>query len=189
MYLGWSDADIQIATWDRQRLLAEGERQRVCANPRPVFANRRMRSLSRLQRLCTLVLTIVTVIVIGLAAMPTVTATQAATEEVINIRPTAVTTLLTVPAQAHWETDPDAGPLSLTVETGALGVNLGGGLARIERRPDPLLGGDIGPVRPGRQVVLRPGDRLVIVHGFQLTAINDTEEPARAIVVRLRHAS
>jgi hypothetical protein len=97
-----------------------------------------------------------------------------------------VTTRLTVPTQATWETDPDAGPLTFTVESGVLTVQLGGGLARIERPSNPLVAEISGPMMPGQPAVLRPGDRLVVVRGFELTVANDEQAPATAIVVRLR---
>ena len=146
----------------------------------------------------SLLMAIVTVVLLALAPVPAVIASSGATEEVLSIlrvdhrsRPrvlNAVTTRLTVPAHARWETDPDAGPLTLTVETGALGVTLGGGSARVERRPDPLLGDHISPLSVDQQSILWPGDRLVIVRGFQLTVTNDHDEPASAIVSRLRLA-
>ena len=140
----------------------------------------------------------VAVALIALATMPAVMATPGATEEVISVQRVGrhldvlnvVTTHLSVPAQAQWETDPDAGPMTFTVEAGTFGVTLGGGSARIERRTDPLQGGHIGPLQPGRETVLWPGDRLVIVRGFQLVVTNDEDEPAAAVVMRhVRQAS
>jgi hypothetical protein len=145
-----------------------------------------------------LLITAIVVVLLALPTVPAVTAAPGATENVISIlridqRPHApdlnvVTTRLTVPPQAQWETNPDAGPLTVTVETGALGVMLGDGSARVERRPDPLLGGHISPVSLDERTVLWPGDRLVIVRGFELTVTNDEDEPASAIVSRLRQA-
>jgi hypothetical protein len=139
---------------------------------------------------------LVSLVAFALMALATVPAVMAAgaTEEVISVQRvgrhqdvlTLVTTRLTVPAQAHWATDPDAGPMTFTVDSGVLGVMLGGGSARIERRMDPLQGGHIGPLRPGRQTILGPGDRLVVVRGFQLVVTNDEDEPASAIVSRLQ---
>jgi hypothetical protein len=137
-------------------------------------------------------ISLVAVALMALATMPAVMAAQVATEDVINVQRVGrhsdvlnvVTTHLSIPAQARWETDPDAGPLTFTVETGALGVMLGGGSARIERRPDPLQGGHIGPLQPGRQTVLWPGDRLVIVRGFRLMVTNDQNEPGSALVTQ-----
>ena len=133
----------------------------------------------------------------GHTAVPGAMAAQIATEAVISVERVGghrdlrqvVTTRLSVPAHAQWQTDPDAGPMSVTVESGTLGVLLGGGSARIERRPDPLLGGHIGPLPPGHEVTLGSGDRLVIVRGFQLVVTNDADEPASAIVSRLRQAA
>jgi hypothetical protein len=136
------------------------------------------------------------IVVLVLQLVPSGLAASNASEDVISIqfvsRPPdilqEVTTRLIVPAQAHWETDPDAGPLTFTVETGALSVQLGGGLARIERRSNLLIGEHISPLSPGRAAVLSPGDRLVVVRGFQLAVTNDGQMPATAIVVRLRQA-
>lgn len=135
-------------------------------------------------------------VVIVQASVTGGSAVSIATEDVISSRSvgrppdilTMVTTHLTVPSRAHWETDPDAGPLTLTVETGTLSVRLGGGLARIERRVNPLTGERFSPLPPGQPVVLGAGDRLVVVRGFQLTVTNDEQTPATAIVVRLRQA-
>jgi hypothetical protein len=136
------------------------------------------------------------VVVIVHASMTGGSATSIATEDVISSRGVGrppnnfimVTTHLTVPSQAYWETDPDAGPLTLTVVTGTLSVRLGGGLARIERRVNPLTGEHFSPLPPGQPVVLGAGDRLVVVRGFQLTVTNIEQTPATAIVVRLRQA-
>ena len=147
--------------------------------------SRRADGKSRLIALIAVALT-------ALATVPAVLADAVATEEVISVQRVGrhqdflnvVTMRLSVPAHAQWQTDPDAGPMTFTVETGALGVMLGGGSARIERRTDPLQGGHIGPLQPGRQTVLWPGDRLVIVRGFQLVVTNDEDQPASAIVMR-----
>jgi hypothetical protein len=137
------------------------------------------------------------IVVIGQALAPAGRAASIVEEDVISIQAVRqlpdtlqlVTTRLIVPAQTHWETDPDAGPLTLTVETGALLVQLGGGLARIERLSSPLAAESIGPLLPGQPAELRPGDRLVVVRGFALTVTNDEQAPATAIVVRLRQPS
>ena len=134
----------------------------------------------------------VAIALIALAAVPAVFAAPVVTEKVISVQRVGrhqdvlnvVTTRLSVPAYAQWQTDPDAGPMTFTVETGVLGVLLGGGSARIERRTDLLQGGHIGPLQPGRETVLGPGDRLVIVRGFQLVVTNDEEKPASAIVMQ-----
>jgi hypothetical protein len=127
-------------------------------------------------------------------SLPATLAAPTAMEEVIGVRRvhrqavllTVVFSRVTIPVGAVWETDPDAGPLSLTVQMGELGILLDGGSARIERRPNPLTGGQIGPLRPGQLVRLGPGDRLVVVRGFHLTLANDGSETAIAIVSRLR---
>ncbi len=155
------------------------------------------RTESRRPRLYALI----TVVALGLMAAPAVIAAPSATEEVISVHSAGrqpdvldtIVTRLTVPPQAVWETDPAAGPLSLRVETGVLGVMLGGGSARIERQANPLmaeqLDEQIMPLPPGRTALLRAGDRLVIVRGFQLTVTNDEERPAIAIVRRLQPES
>ena len=145
----------------------------------------------------SLLIRLVTVFVIGLTLAPAVRAASTATEAIISIQRVnghpdvldLVTTSLAVPAQSQWETDPDAGPLSLTVTAGELEVRLGGGLARIERQSTLLMGERIGPLSPGRTVTLWRGDRLVVVRGFQLTVTNDNDAPASVIVVRLRQLS
>jgi hypothetical protein len=142
-------------------------------------------------------LALVVIFVIGQAPAPGGSAASIVGEDVISIRAVSqqpgvlhqVTSRLTVPAQTYWETDPDAGPLTLTVETGSLSVELEGGLARVERVSNPLTGERIGPLPPGQAAVLSPGDRLVVVRGFQLTATNDEQVPATAVVVRLRQPS
>jgi hypothetical protein len=149
------------------------------------FQSRRADGKSRLMAL-------VAVALMALATVPAVMAAADATEDVIGVQRVGrhqdvlnvVTTRLSVPAHAQWQTDPDAGPMTFTVETGAVGVMLDGGSARIERRTDLLLGGHIGPLQPGRETVLGPGDRLVIVRGFQLMVTNDEETPVTAIVMR-----
>jgi len=164
--------------------------------PRPWIIERKEHAMRSFQRRRadgkSRLMALVAVAVMGLAAVPGVIAASDATEAVISVqrvgRPqdvlNLVTTQLSVPAQAEWATDPDPGPMTFTVETGALGVMLGGGSARIERRMDPLQGGHIGPLQPGRQTVLWPGDRLVIVRGFQLEVTNDEDEAASAIVTQ-----
>ena len=141
---------------------------------------------------------LVTVFALGLMAAPAVIAAPAATEKAIIAKrigrqpavPYAMLTRLIVPPQAVWETDPDAGPLTLRVETGVLGVMLAGGSARIEHHANPLMDelivDQMSPLPPGRTVLLKPGDRLVIVRGFQLTVTNAEDAPASAIVSRLR---
>ena len=143
---------------------------------------------------------LVTVFALGLMAAPAVIAAPVATEEAIRAQrigrqpgsSNALMTRLTLPPQAVWETDPDAGPLTLRVETGVLGVMLAGGSARVEHHANPLMDelivDQMSPLPPGRTVLLKPGDRLVIVRGFQLTVTNAEETPASAIVSRLRRA-
>ena len=70
----------------------------------------------------SLLIRLVTVFVIGLTLAPAVRAASTATEAIISIQRVnghpdvldLVTTSLAVPAQSQWETDPDAGPLSLS---------------------------------------------------------------------------
>ena len=142
---------------------------------------------------------LVTVCALGLTAGPAVLAAAVVTQDVISVQRVGrspdvrhvMATRLTVPPQAVWETDPDAGPLTLTVETGVLGVRLGGGSARLEQHAnilldEPTMAEQITPLPPGHLAALRPGDRLVIVRGFQLTVTNDEGEPATAILRRLQ---
>lgn len=89
-----------------------------------------------------------------------------------------------MPPGSLWETDPDAGPLTLTVAGGALEVVLDGGSARLERPGTVLTGEHKGPLQPGRATVLAIGDRLVVVRGFHLTVGNDHEAAATAIITR-----
>src|SRR3954462_4282465 len=101
-----------------------------------------IRSGSGISRLLALVV----MVVIGQALVTGGLAAPISSEDIISVQavrqqPDALQLLATrlmVPAQARWETDPDAGPLTFTVETGVLSVQLGGGLARIERRSNPL---------------------------------------------------
>lgn len=145
---------------------------------------------------------LVTIVAMSLLAVPAGQAAPVSRQEVLSVQSLgrhpdtfyAMVTRLTVPPQSTWATDPDDGPLTLRVETGMLGVRLGGGSARLERYANPLLEASRGevqitPLTPGQVTVLRPGDRLVIVRGFQLTVTNDTEGPATAIVSRMQHAS
>jgi hypothetical protein len=95
---------------------------------------------------------------------------------------------LIFPAGARWETDPDAGPLTLTVESGKVGVFLGGGLARIERDVSPLQETGFHRLEPGRMAVLWPGDTLVVIRGHQLRVDNDDDHMATAAVSRMLRA-
>ena len=136
------------------------------------------------------------VAVIGIMSIGTAPAHAApvATETILGItrigRPAdglaIVNARVDLPAGARWTTDPDAGPLWLTVADGSLEIELGGGLGRIERKPDLFLGGRITPLEPGRVVALDPGDRVVVVDGFQLTAFNDGAASAVAFVRSVR---
>jgi len=96
---------------------------------------------------------------------------------------------ITVPPEAMWQTDPDLGPLSLSVEIGALTVFLGGGAARIEREENPLVFEQIGPLTPGRAAVLGRGDRLIVIRGFDLQVSNNGNVTASALVSRQRYAT
>ena len=67
----------------------------------------------------------------------------------VNRHPDVLETVhsrVTFPPESVWRIDPDLGPLSLSVEKGALTVLLGGGLARIEREANPLVFEQIGPL-------------------------------------------
>ncbi len=110
----------------------------------------------------------------------------------VNRHPDVLETVhsrITLPPESVWQTDPDLGPLSLSVEKGALTVLLGGGSARIEREENPLTFERIGPLIPGRAAVLGRGDRLVVIRGFDLQVSNDGNVMASALVSRQRNAS
>jgi hypothetical protein len=94
---------------------------------------------------------------------------------------------LIFPSGAHWEVDPDAGPLKLAVESGELGVVLGGGLARIERHLSPLQPAQFHRLEPGQMASLRPGDALFVIDGYQLRVDNDDDSLAAAVVSRVIH--
>ena len=148
---------------------------------------------SRVARFSSGLVALATLALIGVGAVPAVLAAPVATEVIVDVTRiarssdvlTIVESRLTVPPGARWETDPDAGPLTITVETGKMAVFLGGGSARLERLPDPLLGARITPFQLGRLTLLWPGDRLVVVRGFQVVAENDEDQTAVARVSRL----
>lgn len=94
---------------------------------------------------------------------------------------------LTVPPGAEWATALGSGPLALTVESGRIRVVLDGGLARIERRPQPLVAGFIRPLETGSRTALLSGDQLVIDRGVELHVTNDDDVGAVAMLLRGRY--
>jgi hypothetical protein len=73
---------------------------------------------------------------------------------------------------ARWEADLDAGPLTLFVQHGRVGLVLDDGSAHVEV-DDLLFGKRSDPVSPGSRIVLRPGDRLIVSRGRHLRVDND----------------
>jgi hypothetical protein len=136
--------------------------------------------------------TVVAVALIGLLGVPALAASSPVEQivRVTSVGPPAadlglVESRLIFPPGARWESDPDAGPLTLTVESGAVGVVLGGGLARIERRVSPLQEAGFQRLEPGQMTVLSSGDTLVVVRGYQLHVDNDNEIMAATGVSRI----
>jgi hypothetical protein len=152
------------------------------------------RTLLRRVITSSLLLSLLAITLIGPTGVANALMTPVVTEEVMSIqhvgRPPDVLDLVTsrvaIPPQGQWVVDPDAGPLTFTAESGALTVTLGGGLARLERQSNSLVGEQIGPLQPGHPAVVGTGDRLVVVRGFQLTVTNDGDAPASAIVNGIR---
>jgi hypothetical protein len=135
---------------------------------------------------------VVAVALIGLLGVPALAAVQPVEQivRVTSVGPPAadlglVESRLIFPPGARWEIDPDAGPLTLTVESGTVGVILGGGLARIERHVSPLQEVGFQRLGPGQMTVLSPGDTLVVVRGYQLHVDNDGESMAVTDVSRI----
>ena len=103
---------------------------------------RNKRLIGRASRLIALVGVALT----ALVALPAAMAATAPVEQILRITRLSpapddlalIESRLIFPAGARWEIDPDAGPLTLVVESGELDVVLGGGLARIERQQSPL---------------------------------------------------
>jgi hypothetical protein len=95
---------------------------------------------------------------------------------------------LIFPPGARWDVDPEAGPLTLTVEHGTVGVVLGDGLARIERHVSPLQEARIHRLDPNQMAFLWPGDRLVVVDGYRLRVDNDDAAIAAAMASRIVQA-
>lgn len=134
----------------------------------------------------------VALVVASLLALP-VLATVQPTEEILRVtrvgNPSAglgmVDSRLTFPPGARWDMDSENGPLTLTVETGKIGVVLGGGLARIERQVNPLQEGRIHRLEPAQMAYLWPGDTLTIVRGYGLRVDNDELFAAVTEVSRL----
>ena len=115
-----------------------------------------MSAIRTIGRACRRVVRVVAVIGIMSIGTAPAHADPVATETILGItrigRPAdglaIVNARVDLPAGARWTTDPDAGPLWLTVADGSLEIELGGGLGRIERKPDLFLGGRITPLEP-----------------------------------------
>jgi hypothetical protein len=137
-------------------------------------------------------ISLVSVALISLLAVPALAAVQPV-EQILRVTDIGhhsadlglVESRLIFPPGARWKTDPEAGPLTLTVESGAVGVVLGGGLARIERRVSPLQEAGFQRLEPGQMTVLSSGDTLVVVRGYQLHVDNDNEIMAATGVSRI----
>lgn len=150
----------------------------------------RRRTISPLPRAAFV--SFVALVVASLLALPVLAAVQPM-EEILRVtrvgHPSAglgmVDSRLTFPSGSRWDMDSENGPLTLTVETGKIGVVLGGGLARIERQVNPLQEGSIHRLEPAQMAYLWPGDTLTIVRGYGLRVDNDELFTAVAMVSRL----
>lgn len=148
---------------------------------------------ARTQR--ALVVSLVAVSLLNLLAVPALAALQPV-EQIVRVTSVGhaasglgvVESRLIFPPGARWETDPEAGPLTLTVETGKVGVVLGGGLARIERQVNPLQEDRIHRLEPDQMAFLWPGDTLVVVRGYHLRVDNDEDTVATTAVSRVVRA-
>lgn len=135
------------------------------------------------------------VALISLLAVPALAALQPV-EQILRVtragHPSAglgvVDSRLIFPPGARWEIDPEAGPLTLSIETGKVGVVLGGGQARIVRQPNPLQEGRVHRLEPEQMAFLWPGDELVIVRGYDLRVDNDDDIVAVTAVSRFVRA-
>jgi hypothetical protein len=140
-------------------------------------------------------ISLVSVALISLLAVPALAAVQPV-EQILRVTDIGhhsadlglVESRLIFPPGARWKTDPEAGPLTLTVESGKVGVFLGGGLARIERDANPLQAARFHPLEPGQMTMLGPGDTLVVIRGEQLHVDNDDDRMATAAVSRILRA-
>ncbi|MGH2615690.1 MAG: hypothetical protein ACRDJC_10660, partial [Thermomicrobiales bacterium] len=68
-----------------------------------------------------------------------------------------------------------------------VGIFLGGGLARIERQQSPLQDKRFQRLEPGRMAFLSPGDKLVVIRGYELRVENDEDIVVAIAVSRLSH--
>ena len=138
------------------------------------------------------IVTFVVVTLLSLLAVPALAAVQPV-EQILRVtrvgHPSAglgiVESRLIFPPGTRWETDPEAGPLTLTVETGKVGVVLSGGQARIVRHVNPLQAGRVHRLDPEQMAFLWPGDELVVVRGYGLRVDNDEDALATAKVSRV----
>jgi hypothetical protein len=150
------------------------------------------RLIGRASRLISLVGVALTVFL----NLPAAMAATAPVEQILHITRLSpapndlalIESRLIFPAGARWEIDPDAGPLTLAVESGKVGIVLGGGLARIERQQTPLQAAQFQRLDPGRTATLLPGNKLVVVRGYQLRVDNDDDAIAAITVSRLGRA-
>lgn len=143
-----------------------------------------------------LFVSLVAVALISLTGVPAAIAASQPLEQILHVtqagRPQSglslVESRLTFSPGDRWETDPEAGPLTITVESGKVGVVLGGGLARIERHVSPLQDARFHRLEPGRMAILWPGDTLVVIRGYHLRVDNDEDVVAAAMVSRVLRA-
>jgi hypothetical protein len=134
----------------------------------------------------------IAVVLAGLFAAPTL-ATLQPIEQILRVarygHPEAglgqIESRLIFPPGARWEVDPEAGPLTLEVEFGKVGVVLGGGQARIVRYANPLQEIRIHRLQPEQMAYLWPGDKLTVVRGYGVRVDNDDHAPAMALVSRV----
>jgi hypothetical protein len=122
-------------------------------------------------------------------------AAQAAAETVLMVEPigslpegrSRVYSRIAMRPHARWEADLDAGPLTLFVQHGRVGLVLDDGSAHVEV-DDLLFGKRSDPVPSGHRVVLWPGDRLVVSRGRHLRVDNDDATLAIISVARLQQS-
>jgi hypothetical protein len=151
-----------------------------------------MRNRNPVRKHFATLVSFVAVALMGLLAVPAIAALQPV-EQILRVakvgHPSAglgiVESRLIFPPGARWEIDPEAGPVTMTVETGKIGVVLGGGQARVVRHVNPLQERRIHPLQPEQMTFLWPGDQLVVVRGYGLRVDNDDDAPAMAHVSRV----
>ena len=88
---------------------------------------------------------IIAVALVSVLTMPAL-ATLQPVEHILRITtvghpsagPGVVESHLMFPPGSRWHIDPDAGPLTLSIESGKVGVILSGGQARVVRQVNPL---------------------------------------------------